>query len=47
MRLVWLIVVLFAVVNVEMADFFLSRLAPNNCDAGDAAVCVESLFFLE
>ena len=47
MRLIWLILLLVAVSDAEMAQVFMSMVASSNCASSDAAVCLESLFFLE
>jgi hypothetical protein len=47
MRLVWLLVVLAAVCEFAFGQLFLEALQPVNCASGDAAVCLESLFYLE
>ncbi|WP_277185377.1 hypothetical protein [Caballeronia sp. BR00000012568055] len=48
MRLVYLLVVLTIVSEFALAQVFLEAVVqPANCDSNDAAVCLESLFFLE
>lgn len=47
-RLVWLILVLAAVSEMALTQVFLNDFVREaNCDSGDAAVCVESLFYLD
>jgi hypothetical protein len=47
-RLVYLLVVLTIVSEFALAQVFLEAVVqPANCDSSDAAVCLESLFFLE
>lgn len=48
MRLVWLLVVLAVVCEFALGQVFLEAVVqPVNCASGDAAVCLESLFYLE
>ena len=48
MRLVWLLVVLAVVCEYALGQVFLdSVVQPVNCASGDAAVCLESLFYIE
>jgi hypothetical protein len=47
-RLVWLLVLLTVVCEFALGQVFLeSVVQPFNCASGDAAVCLESLFYLE
>jgi hypothetical protein len=47
-RLVWLLVVLAIVCEFALGQIFLEAIVrPVNCDSDDAAVCLESLFYLE
>ena len=48
MRLVWLLVVLAIVCEFALGQVFFELIVqPVNCASGDAAVCLESLFYLE
>jgi hypothetical protein len=48
MRLVWLLVVLAVECEFALGVIFLEAMVqPVNCASSDAAVCLESLFYLE
>jgi hypothetical protein len=47
-RLVWLLVLLATVCEFALGQVFLEAVVePVNCASSDAAVCLESLFYLE
>jgi len=47
MRLVWLMVLLVAVSEMAIASKYWEFLPLGNCDSGDQAVCLVSLYFTE
>lgn len=47
MRLVWLTVLLVAVSEMAIASKYWEFLPLGNCDSGDQAVCLVSLYFTE
>jgi hypothetical protein len=44
---VWLIVVLAGVMELALMDVFDTYVSASNCPSGDAAVCLETLFYLD